>query len=402
MIVATFLLFCCGLVREIVSNGEFVVSLPVRSVVSVCRPASLELVSKVTPFVGTTASFNPPVDTRGIAGAAVAVKTPPTALYLGRLPSTVLTATLEFVEDGATSCAEEMGDPSKIPLGDLVVSMILSKWDVETHTITENLSAPVVGPTSHFIRLGWFSHGNFSIGWQVHWEGVLVGESRTAFEFGIGMPSGGEAGCLPMPGTQSVLLPDADPATKKWPLLNIPRAMCADFTMDYRVPISRWFFDDSADVTMFTGAGNHRGRDEIDGLVDRARRREAHYYGAMDTWLWQALDAYDIAGMRILIIGSTMPWYEAICIEAGAAECWTLEYNKLDWDHPNIHTVEVIPSFAFMLLELIHECISFVLPPALKFKGVAKLTPPPPPAPQLFCVCCSKKKKLCKGRALEV
>ncbi len=46
-------------------------------------------------------------------------------------------------------------------------------------------------------------------------------------------------------------------------------------------------------------------------------------------------------GRRVLIIGSTLPWYEAICVDAGAAECWTLEYNRLSWDHPQLHTVQV-------------------------------------------------------------
>jgi hypothetical protein len=33
--------------------------------------------------------------------------------------------------------------------------------------------------------------------------------------------------------------------------------------------------------------------------------------------------------------------YEAICVESGASECWTLEYNQLLWDHPQLHTIRV-------------------------------------------------------------
>jgi hypothetical protein len=39
--------------------------------------------------------------------------------------------------------------------------------------------------------------------------------------------------------------------------------------------------------------------------------------------------------------GSNVPWYEAICIAFGAAECVTVDYNELHYDHPQIRTLTI-------------------------------------------------------------
>ena len=43
----------------------------------------------------------------------------------------------------------------------------------------------------------------------------------------------------------------------------------------------------------------------------------------------------------MLLVGSTLPWYEAWCVAAGAARCVTLEYNALRYDHPAVETITV-------------------------------------------------------------
>lgn len=60
-----------------------------------------------------------------------------------------------------------------------------------------------------------------------------------------------------------------------------------------------------------------------------------------DTWLYSALNSYPISGSRVLLMGSTIPWYESVCIVHEASECVTLEYNELQYDHPRITTVTV-------------------------------------------------------------
>jgi len=64
-----------------------------------------------------------------------------------------------------------------------------------------------------------------------------------------------------------------------------------------------------------------------------------HYYGSTDTWLYAALKEYPIEGKNVLVIGSTIPWYEAICLYYKANSCTTIEYNPLQYDHPRMKTV---------------------------------------------------------------
>lgn len=51
-------------------------------------------------------------------------------------------------------------------------------------------------------------------------------------------------------------------------------------------------------------------------------------------------DAYPIQGLRVLVVGSNVPWYEAVCLAFGAATCVTLEYNALRYDHPGVRTFQ--------------------------------------------------------------
>jgi hypothetical protein len=40
-------------------------------------------------------------------------------------------------------------------------------------------------------------------------------------------------------------------------------------------------------------------------------------------------------------MGSNVPWYESMCVARGAAECVTVEYNSLSYDHERMHTYTV-------------------------------------------------------------
>jgi len=57
----------------------------------------------------------------------------------------------------------------------------------------------------------------------------------------------------------------------------------------------------------------------------QARIREAPLHG--------------LKGKRVLVIGSEIPWVEAICLAHGAATVVTLEYAVIDSQHPNISTM---------------------------------------------------------------
>ena len=121
------------------------------------------------------------------------------------------------------------------------------------------------------------------------------------------------------------------------PSVNIPSEMCADFSLNGSIPVYRKYADD----TNLTQSYISRNRTTIDEFIRKARHRMTWYYGDTDQYLYTALDAHSIAGKSVLIIGSNMPWYEAIALSFGAREVITLEYNTLNWEHPNITTVTV-------------------------------------------------------------
>lgn len=129
---------------------------------------------------------------------------------------------------------------------------------------------------------------------------------------------------------------DAGEQLHAFPPVNMPRSMCRQFTMDGRVPVRKWYFDDQTNADQSYAA---RSREYIETLIAKARAREQFYYGATDTFLYEALRKYPVAGQHVLIIGSTTPWYESVCIAHGAASCTTIDYNQLHYEHPQITTV---------------------------------------------------------------
>ncbi|KAJ0392712.1 hypothetical protein P43SY_009387 [Pythium insidiosum] len=120
-----------------------------------------------------------------------------------------------------------------------------------------------------------------------------------------------------------------------FPPTNMPADLCSAYTMDGRIPVRKRYFDDQTDLDRTYEA---RSRDFIDDLVTRAKARETLYYGEADEYLFAALDEYPIRGKHVLIVGSTFPWYESVCIAMEAASCTTIDYNKLRYDHPKIAT----------------------------------------------------------------
>ena len=59
-----------------------------------------------------------------------------------------------------------------------------------------------------------------------------------------------------------------------------------------------------------------------------------------DAYLHNALQHIGgLSGKRVVVVGSLTPWYESVALAAGAESVTTIEYNKLDYDHPRISTV---------------------------------------------------------------
>lgn len=101
------------------------------------------------------------------------------------------------------------------------------------------------------------------------------------------------------------------------------------FLMGGRVLYRKWMFDGSQpldgppkpDPPTYTS-------EMLDKYIEEARLQLTKYYGVTDTWLYSALDKYPLPESLVAIIGSTLPWYEAIAISRGAVPV-TIDYNKI-------------------------------------------------------------------------
>jgi hypothetical protein len=79
---------------------------------------------------------------------------------------------------------------------------------------------------------------------------------------------------------------------------------------------------------------------DIEGLKQRAAARRGLHYPGTDQHLHIALDHYAITGMDVAVMGSVGPWFEALCLQRGAHPT-TIEYNEVDYPHPDITTMTV-------------------------------------------------------------
>lgn len=73
----------------------------------------------------------------------------------------------------------------------------------------------------------------------------------------------------------------------------------------------------------------------------RVRERQQFYYGATDGLLFDAFARHPLATKHVLIVGSTFPWYEAMCLAFDAASCTTIDYNQIRYAHPGLNTYTV-------------------------------------------------------------
>ena len=77
---------------------------------------------------------------------------------------------------------------------------------------------------------------------------------------------------------------------------------------------------------------------EINELILKAQNCQTNYYGNTDTCLYSALDDFPIVDKTVVVYGSRIPWYEAICLARGAHPI-TIDYNIPLYNHPGIVTL---------------------------------------------------------------
>jgi hypothetical protein len=129
------------------------------------------------------------------------------------------------------------------------------------------------------------------------------------------------------------------------PPKQIPPEHLDEFTLGGKVPQARFFVDDTNE-----GKGTHYKypRSDIDYMVSQAESQMGRISAVDDEsrlhksfWLLKALISHPIREKDVVVFGSMEPWFESVCIAAGAKTVTTIEYNKLTYDHPKITTLTV-------------------------------------------------------------
>ncbi|CAG2219488.1 unnamed protein product [Mytilus edulis] len=121
----------------------------------------------------------------------------------------------------------------------------------------------------------------------------------------------------------------------------IPKNIYMDFTMNNRLNVSSWYFNDGGYLgkTARLAVWTEQIIEEYISLAKDNKLKGT--YGESETnALRDGLKhAPGIMNGRVLVIGSEIPWVEACALEAGAREVVTLEYGKIISKHPKIKTM---------------------------------------------------------------
>ncbi|HSX11027.1 MAG TPA: DUF268 domain-containing protein [Chlamydiales bacterium] len=120
------------------------------------------------------------------------------------------------------------------------------------------------------------------------------------------------------------------------PPRTVPPNQWAEFTLNGQIPIFSCYRNDSYPpehpiVYDF---------ETVEQLKQKALAKERNYYGETDTFLYAALEAYPIRGKTVAIMGSNIPWYEAIVLAYGGKPV-TIEYNRIVSTHSDLTVMTV-------------------------------------------------------------
>lgn len=121
------------------------------------------------------------------------------------------------------------------------------------------------------------------------------------------------------------------------PPRTIPSELLPEFTLQNRIRVEDWYIDNShppSEPRRYT-------RVEIDGLIQKAQRRENNYYGDTDAFLFEALKHFPINDLDVAIMGSVVPWYEAICLAEHVRSCTIIEYGTLHVEDSRLSALTV-------------------------------------------------------------
>ena len=115
----------------------------------------------------------------------------------------------------------------------------------------------------------------------------------------------------------------------------IPGHLYQEYTMFGEVGVEYSYRNDCS-IEIQNEINENFTKEKLENSIERIKNKEQNYYGYTDTWLYECLEKYPIDDKEVCIIGSTFPWYEAMCLVYGAKKCTVIEYSDRKSFHPLI------------------------------------------------------------------
>jgi len=117
--------------------------------------------------------------------------------------------------------------------------------------------------------------------------------------------------------------------------------MLAAFTIGNTVPVyyGAWSNDQNVEGSTTEAKVVHYGLAEVQKFVEEAKLGHQQYYGDVDGRLFALLARHPglLKGADVVVLGSLVPWYEAVAIAYEAKSVTTIEYGPRTTDHPQLH-----------------------------------------------------------------
>lgn len=122
----------------------------------------------------------------------------------------------------------------------------------------------------------------------------------------------------------------------------MPRELASEFEMGGQMPTSYHKLKDEAHLGRKIRTSRWSAK-LVDGYVAQARKHElVGNYGRSQTLdLLAALRRPEarLRGASVLVIGSKLPWVEALCLASGADRVTTVEYGTINSSHPRVQAL---------------------------------------------------------------
>jgi hypothetical protein len=121
--------------------------------------------------------------------------------------------------------------------------------------------------------------------------------------------------------------------------IHIPEELLSLYNMNGKVEII-YQYDNQADPECQLALMKNFTVENLNTSMQRITRGEVNYYGETDLWLYQALNQFPIKGKKVLLIGTTYPWYEAVCLSYGCTNVIVCEYADRSPIHEHIQYIK--------------------------------------------------------------